>query len=113
MTNTNLLGTWTLTVADSKSATPTFPLKTPTGDSTTVVIQQDRITVNGNQLTLLGTPLIAFSSFYKQAEFIYRDSVGREHSAYLHFFIGTTNSAIIGGSTAGDPDTVAVWGGDG
>ncbi len=109
MSNTNLVGTWKVTVASSLAANPTMAVNktiTITGSSTPTIKLDDLETV---PITFTDATKLAGSFSYTPA------GLGAAlRTGYVHCFPAAPGkvSAIVGGSTEGDPETVAVWGGD-
>ncbi len=106
MPNTNLVGTWTVTVESSLA------------DSTVTKRSTITITDSTIQLGTLPPVAITFTDTTKLAgSFSYTPATAGAtlRTGYVHCFPtgpGASVSTIIGGSTKGDPETVAVWGGD-
>ncbi len=115
MANVNLLGAWKIKLSDSYSqANPTFPA------NATLLIDAHSTKANAKTVSLLSPIILEPPTNPMHAEFTYEDeqNPSQVHVAHVHCFPASSPgaagavSAIIGGSLGGDPEDVAVWGGD-
>ncbi len=113
-TNSNLVGTWTIKAAGYASGLTSVP---HFQEGYTVEITETSITVNPSGPTLAEGTDFHMGPGMIRAEFSY-SAGSATHHAYVMCILPedlsdpNSVSVIIGGSTKGDPDTVAVWGGD-